>query len=147
MSKVSLSHSVVKESFPIAKATIATGWLPGQGFKLNTTGDYAEIGSVDNVMFIGIDDDTEVKNPPSASLLTGVYGAGTTMTIDHSAEVAAGSSVRAYAANVESAAVNQLLYMDTDGKWSTVASGSVKGQLFQVPSAANNYSLGLIMRF
>lgn len=147
MSKVIIYHSFAKESFPITAATIATGWLPGQAMKLNANGDYAELASVDTAMFIAMDDDDEVVSPPSASLVTGVYGSGTKFVIDHSEEVAANSGTRAYAANVTSASTNQLLYIDTDGKWSTTASGSIKGQVFQVPAASNNYGLGVILRF
>lgn len=147
MSKVIIYQSFAKESFPITSATIATGWLPGQAMKLNANGDYAELASVDTAMFIAMDDDNEVVSPPSASLVTGVYGSGTKFVIDHSEEVAANSGTRAYAANVTSASTNQLLYIDTDGKWSTTASGSIKGQVFQVPAASNNYGLGVILRF
>lgn len=147
MSKVILYQAFAKDTFPINSATIVTGWLPGQGMQLTSTGEYAEIGSVDNVMFIALDDEDEVKTPPSASIVTGVYGSGTKFIIDHSEEVAASNAARAYASNVESASMNQLLYMGTDGKWTTTASGSVKGQLFQIPSSDNSYGLGVILRF
>lgn len=147
MSKVILYRGLAKDSFPIAAATIATGWLPGQGFKLNSTGEYAELGSVDTVMFVGMDDDDEIATPPSASVLTGLYGAGTKFVIDHTEEVAASSAARAYEADVASAPMNALLYMSANGKWTTVATGSVKGQLWQIPNASNNYGLGVIMRF
>lgn len=147
MSKIIALNVPNKESFPITSATITTGWMPGQGMKLNTTGDYAEVSSVDTSMFIAMDDDLEVVNPPSASLVTGIYGSGTKFIIDHSAEVAASSATRAYNANLESAATNQLVYIGSDGKWTTAVTGSVKAQVFQVPSALNNYGLGLILRF
>lgn len=147
MSKVIIHYANAKESFPITSATITTGWMPGQGMKLNSTGDYAELSSVDTTMFIAMDDDDEVVNPPSASLVTGIYGAGTKFEIDHSEEVAAESATRAYAANVESATTNQLIYMGSDAKWTTAVTGSVKAQVFKVPAAVNNYSLGLILRF
>jgi hypothetical protein len=149
MSKVVILQSFVKRSFPVTDATITTGWMPGQGFKLNTTGDYAELGSEENVMFVGADDDDEVASPPSGSLVTGLYGAGTTIVIDHSEEVAASSADRAYAAAVESGAVNDLLYFDSSGKFTTAApaSGSAMGIMFQKPAAANDYGLGVILRF
>lgn len=147
MSKVILYQAFAKDTFPITPQTIATGWLPGQGFQLNSTGDYAQVGDTDNVMFIGIDDDLEVKNPPSASVLTGIYGSGTKFVIDHSQEVAVSSADRAYESNVESASTNQLIYIGSNGKWTTASTGSVKGQVFQVPNAQNNYGLGVILRF
>ncbi len=150
MSKVILLHSPVKDTFPVAPATVNTGWLPGQGFALNSTGEYAEISNTDNTLFIGIDDDTELSAPPTGSLLTGIYGAGTKFIVDHSPEVAAGSAVRAYdtvSGNPESASYNANLYINSDGKWTTTATGSVKGKLFQKPAADNNYDLGVILRF
>lgn len=150
MSKVIIYRAFAKDSFPVAAATIATGWLPGQGFKLNTTGDAASLATTDTVMFIGVDDDDELSAPPTGSLLTGIYGSGTKFVIDHTEDVAAGSATRAYntsSGNPESGSTNADLYMDASGKWTTTATGSVKGKMYQVPAASNNYGLGIILRF
>jgi hypothetical protein len=147
MSKVHVAHTLAKDTFKVSAAVVATGWLPGMGFTLTAQGELADIANVDNLMFVGIDDDDELSAPPTGSLLTGIYGTGTKFTIDHSEEVAAGSATRAYASNVESATVAANLYIGTDGKWTAVATGSVKGKMFQIPTADNNYSLGIITRF
>jgi len=147
MSKVVIYHAAAKESYAVAAATITTTWLPGQAGALDTTGKLAELAVVDNTMFVLVDDEDELSAPPTGSLVTGIYGAGTKFVIDHSEEVAASSATRAYAANVESASPNDSLYIGTDAKWTTVATGSVKGKLFQVPVAANNYGAGIILRF
>ena len=95
MSKVSVIRSVAKDYFPVQAAALATGWNSGQAAALNSQ-SYIVLGSVDNVIGILIDDDTECVAPPSGSLATVVYGAGCRLQISHAAEVAAGSSVRAY---------------------------------------------------
>jgi len=146
MSKVIVYHAYAKDSYPVASSTVSTGWLPGQFFCLNSTGEYAQIASVDKAMFMAIDDDDELSSPPTGSIVTGIYGAGTKVLIDHSEEVAANSSARAYDSSVESATINQLLYCDANGKLTTTVTGSVKAQVWKIPSAANNYSLGVILR-
>ena len=147
MSKVIVLHKQFADTYPVTAAVVATGWLPGVGFQLNSTGDYATLASVDGTMFIGIDDDLEVSTPPTGSLLAGIYGSGTKFIIDHSIEVAAGSASRAYESDVLTASPNANLYISTTGTWQAAATGSVKGKLFQVPSAANNFGLGVILRF
>lgn len=147
MSKVILYHAPVKDYFPIAAATINAGWMPGQAFKFKSTGDYVELAVTDDTMFIGIDDDDELSAPPSGSLVTVIYGAGARFVIDHSEEVAASNAARAYASGVESAALNANLYINDASKWTVSATGSVKGKLYQIPSASNNYGLGVLLRF
>jgi hypothetical protein len=150
MPKVSVLKSVAKDSFPVMAATVTSGWLPGTAFSLNSLG-YAVQAAVDNSMFIAGDDDTEVVAPPSGSLLTCYYGSGTRLEIDHTAEVAAGTVTAAYLAysktEVEAAIRGQQLYVGTDGKFCTTATGSVKGIVVQVPASSNNYTLGVILRF
>jgi len=147
MSKVIVQRAFAKDSFYVEQASIDTGWMPGMAFKLNTTGDKAVLGTVDAVVFIGIDDDDELASPPSGSLVTGIYGAGTKFVIDHSEEVEAGSSDRAYDSSVESAAINALLYIDSASKFTATESGTAKGIMIQKPAATNNYGLGVISRF
>jgi hypothetical protein len=146
MSKVIIYHKLFADTYPVTAAVVAATWMPGQAFQLNSTGDYADIASVDNAMFIGIDDDDEVSAPPTGSLLSGIYGSGTKFVIDHSEEVAAGSATRAYESEVASASPNANLYIGTAGKWQTTATGSVKGKMYQVPTSDNNYGLGIILR-
>jgi len=147
MSKVVIYQAFAKDTFPVAAATVTTGWQPGQAFTLNSTGDYAQLAVTDETMFIGVDDDDELSAPPTGSLLTGLYGSGTKFEIDHSEEVAAGSSARAYASAVESASPGADLYIDANGDWTSTSTGSVKGKLYKVPAADNNYTLGVILRF
>lgn len=146
MAKVSVLKSVSKDSFPIMDATVTTGWIPGTAFTLNSLG-YAIQANVDETMFIGADDDDEVVSPPSGSLLTALYGSGTRIQIDHSAEVAAGSSTYAFDSSVLSAIRGQDLYVGTDGKFTTTVTGSVKAKVVEVPAAGNNYTLDCILRF
>lgn len=147
MSKVIIHHAGAKDSWQVAAATVATGWMPGQAGTLNVTGDSVALAVTDETMFILADDDLELSTPPTGSFVTALYGAGTKIEIDHSAEVAASSATRAYAADVTSAVPSADLYVDSNSKWTSVATGSIKAKLWQVPSAANNYSLGLITRF
>lgn len=147
MSKVIVLHAAVKEPIGVSAATIATGWQPGQAFKLDSTGLLAQLAVTDETMFVGIDDDDEVSAPPSGSLLTAIYGAGTKFIIDHSEEVAAGSSTYAYTGTSATFTPNKDVYVDGGGKWTYTSTGSVKAKVFQTPSAANNFGLGLVLRF
>lgn len=148
MSKVIIKRATVKESFFLTDEAVAAGWLPGQGFKLDSTGEKALLGTGSNVYFVGIDSPTEIATPPSGSLITGIYGSGTKFIIDHSEEVSAGSATRAYAADVESGAVMDDLYFNDDSKFTTVApsSGSAQAKMYMKPTSANNYSLGVSLR-
>jgi len=147
MSKVYLDIENAKLTYPVSAAVVATGWMPGQAFTLNSTATSVAIAVTDEALFVGMDDDTEVSTPPTGSLVTCVYGAGTTLRIDHSQEVAASSAARAYVSGVESAAIAADLYINNEGKWTNSATGSVKGKMFVKPTAANNYTLGVILRF
>ena len=146
MSKINPKRAFAKDSFFVTPATIATGWIAGQLFKLNTTGDYAQLSTGNgNAVFVALDGPTELAAPPTGSIVTGMYGAGTRFVIDHTPEVIAGNANRAYESDVESAAVNSYLYGSANGKWTSTggisSSGSVLGQLLQIPSASNNYRL------
>ena len=147
MSKVLIYKSNAKDSFAVASATISTGWMPGQLGTLDTTGKLVELAITDKTMFVLADDPSELNSPPTGSLVTCLYGAGTKIVIDHSEEVADSSADRAYHASVESAVPGNSLYVDASGKWTASATGSVYGKLFQVPAASNNYGLGVITRF
>lgn len=147
MSKVIVLHAVAKDFHKVAADTISTGWLPGQAMQYNTTGAYVEIANTDGTMFIAGDDDDELVAPPTGSLVTLYYGAGTKLLINHKEEVDASSADRAYESEVESAALNANLYINASGKWQTTSTGSVKAKLWQIPAAANNYELGVILRF
>jgi hypothetical protein len=150
MSEVRVYHKGAADSYSVTAATIATGWLPGQCFTLATTG-LATLASGSNTMFVGIEEETDLVAPPTGSLVTGVYGCGTKIGISHVAEVAAASAVRAYdtvTGNPEAGPLSADLYVNAVGKWSTlVASGSVLGKIWEVPEAANSFTLGIILRF
>jgi hypothetical protein len=150
MSKVVIYRAFAKDTFKVAAATVTTGWLPGQAFSLDSNGIYADIAVTDDTMFIGVDDDDELSAPPTGSLLTGIYGSGTKFDIDHSEEVAASSATRVYdtvSGNPESGTINDDLYINSVGKWTTTSTGSVKGKMWKKPAADNNYTLGVILRF
>jgi hypothetical protein len=156
MAKVIIYHAVAKDgTFGVSAATITTGWIPGQLGTLDTTGKQVELAITDETMFVLADDDLELSAPPTGSLVTCVYGAGTKLVLDHSSEynagtVAIGSGTQAYKAynyNLESGTPGQDLYVDADGKFTTSSTGSVKAKLFQVPAAANGCSPGVILRF
>lgn len=147
MSKVIIYHANAKDTFNVSAATKNTGWMPGQLGALDTTGNQVKIAITDQTTFMLADDDDELNSPPTGSLVTCIYGAGTKVVIDHSEEVAAGSATRAYVSNCESAIPSQDLYVDSSGKFTTASTGSVKAKVFQVPASTNNYGLGVILRF
>ena len=145
MSRVLLNRVFAKDTFKVTASVVSTGWLAGQLFSLNSLGE-AALAVTDAALFVGVDMPAEVSAPPTGSQLTGVYGIGTKLYIDHSVEVAAGSSSRAYNTTCESGTMSADLYVDSSGKFTTSVTGSVKAKLIQVPSAANNYTLGVILR-
>ena len=147
MSKVIVLRANAKDYHKVAAATITTGWLPGIGMQYNSTGAYVEVANVDSTMFIAGDDEDELVAPPTGSLVTLYYGAGTKLLINHKEEVDASSASRVYESEVESVSPNANLYVGATGLWQSTVTGSVKGKLFQVPAAANNYELGVILRF
>jgi len=147
MPKVIVKYAARKTTFAIADAVVETGWLPGQVFKLTDDGHEAELAIADESMFVAIDDDDELSTPPTGSMGSFIFGSGTEFVVDHAEEVAAGSAARVYASGVLSAVASTDLYVNGDSKWDTVATGSIKGKLSEIPSADNNYRMGVILRF
>jgi hypothetical protein len=149
MSKIIPLHIDFQDTFSVTQATITTSWMPGQAIKLDPTGQYAVLATGEDVLAIAMDNPTELSAPPSGSLLTGFMGSGAKFIIDHSDNVAAGSSARAYETDVLSASPDANLYISAAANWTTLGSGSqsVKGKLFQVPNVNNNYGLGIYLRF
>uniref|UniRef100_A0A7C3WQN5 Uncharacterized protein n=1 Tax=Dictyoglomus turgidum TaxID=513050 RepID=A0A7C3WQN5_9BACT len=147
MSKVIIYHAFAKDTFPVSTTVLNSGWMPGQLGTLNSAGTSIKIASTDETMFLLADSPSELNSPPTGSLVTCIYGAGTKVIIDHSQEVQTNSSNRAYESDVENALPGQSLYVSGNGKFTTVVTGSVYGKVFQVPSATNNYGLGVILRF
>jgi hypothetical protein len=148
MSKVVIYHAPNKDSYPASAAVIATGWKPGQLGALNSDGSSIKLAITDETLFVLADDDLELSAPPTGSLCTCLYGSGTKLVIEHSAAEIA-DTTRAYSVvgNPESAVMNQDLYVDAVGKFTTASTGSVKAKVWQIPSAANSYGLGVITRF
>lgn len=168
MSKALMNRVFAKDTFKVAAGTVTTGWLPGQFFSLDSTG-MAVLATGDNALFMGVDDPTASLNstlslasPPTGSLLTGIYGCGSKVYIDHTVEVAASSTARAYEDNVAaSGAPGNNLWVSANGKLTLSGSvpaafgypqggvgvtGSVIAKLIQVPAAGNNYTIGVIFR-
>lgn len=108
MSKIIPLHTPYRDTYPVAAATVTTGWKPGQGAKLDTNGENAVLAIADATLFIMMDASTELSAPPTGSVCTGIYGSGTKFVIDHSEEVAASDATRAYESDV-----NQLLLVAT----------------------------------
>ena len=100
-----------------------------------------------NIAGVIIDDDSELADIPSGSKVTVCYGGGK-MYIDHSDD----TSVKAYEDDCESGSPGDVLYLSSNGKLTTASgSGSLTaaeyvGWMFQVPTAANNYQLGFVLR-
>ena len=159
MSKVLMNRVFAKDTFKVLAATITTGWLPGQFFTLNALGE-AALAANDNALFMGVDPANTTQlglsTPPTGSLLTGIYGVGSKVYINHTEEVAAGSATRAYALDVEAGSVGNNLWVNALGRLTLTGSvvtvggasqtGSVQAKLIQVPSAANDYTVGVILR-
>lgn len=159
MSKVLMNRVFAKDTFKVTAATITTSWLPGMFFTLNTAGE-ASVAVGDNALFMGVDATTSLSAPPTGSVLTGIYGVGSKVYINHSAEVLAGSAVRAYAPDVAAGGtVGCNLWVNAGGFLSVSASvsgttayqigpntGSVIAKCIQVPAAANDYTLGVLFR-
>ena len=147
MSKTIVRFAAQKKSYPVADGIVATGWMPGQCMTLESDGLSVKLANTDNTMFVAIDDDLELSSPPTGSLVTVAFGAGTEIIVDHSQEVANADSSRVYASEVESASAGANLYVGPTGKWQTTTTGSVKAKLSEIPNSNSNYKLGLILRF
>jgi len=129
-------------------------WIPGMCFKLDLVDPtYGVLCDVNGEQIYGIvlDDDTELAQPPAAELVTILHG-HSALQIDHTAEVAAGTTTAGYLAyektSVEGGSPMELLYTNSAGKLSTTSSGSANrpaGFIIQVPAAANNYTLKFIL--
>ena len=165
-----------KDSMKVTAAAITTGWYAGQCFKVSDgSGDdlsHDEVAlqtSAGGLVYgIAMESSSEASsavagmNIPSSSKVTILHG-HSKFEINHKAEVVAGSSVRAYAADVATADQGALLYSDAGGKLTTTpnaVSGSMVpgsqitagptlilpvGYITKVPTLANNYTLGLIL--
>jgi hypothetical protein len=136
-----------EDCLSIASSVITTGWQPGQlacidpyseGYAFLTTTASGAVGVI-------LDSPAELSAPPSGSKVTVLYGTGK-IFINHKDLVDASDSTRAYESNVESAMANYDLYVSTNAKWTTVASGARVGTICQIPTAANNYELGILLR-
>jgi len=150
MSHVNLIRVNVTDSGTPSPAQSASGWKGGAPMCFDSTGNYIQLATGQNTMFVVVEDSTYTtsalfNNPPSGKLVTTVYGGGTVIEIDHAAEVAAGDASRVYDASVASASPNADIYVNASGLYTT-ASGSSTMPLFKltkVPSASNNYTIGL----
>lgn len=138
-----------EDSWDVIAATVTTGWLPGQFFKWSSTEPYVELNAGDrNVVGIVIDDDLELKSIPSGSKVTVCYGGGK-FYIDH----ADSAVTKAYETDCEAGNPGDILYLSSNGKLTRVSgSGSLTHQadhvakMFQVPTATNNYQLGIVLK-
>jgi len=146
MSKVIIEHSNNKESYIIASNTLTSGWIPGQAFKLEAENTIA-LASSNDALFIAIDSVTDTTVAPTGSLLTVIQGAGSTFLVNHNEEVLTSSSVRVYESDVESANTNSNLYINSSYKWTTIATGSVVGKLYKIPSMYNDYTIGIMLHY
>jgi len=138
-----------EDSLDVSAATITTAWLPGQ-FAMWDSSNEGEVilnDGTNNVTGIIIDDDTELATIPSGSKVTVCYGGGK-MYIDH----ADSSTYKAYETDCESGSPGNVLFLSSNGKLTaTSGSGSLTaaeyvGWMFQVPTAANNYQLGFVLK-
>jgi len=148
MSKVTIPFGGIQETGQVSAATITTGWTAGQFFQDNAGGLVSLATAQHAAVYVVQDATTELSAPPTGSLVTLIHGTGT-LYVDHSAEVAASSAVRAYESDVLTASVGAPLYCSANSKWTGTAygsTGSVKGILKQIPSASNNYTIGIVLR-
>jgi hypothetical protein len=149
MSRVLMSRVFAKDTFKVAADVVATGWKPGQFFYLNTAGE-ARLATGDNALFMGVDPSDRLSTPPTGSVLTGVYGIGSKVYINHANEKAAVDNVYAFNTDVLGASIGDNLWVDGSGKLTVTGSlagtGSVIAKVIQVPAASNDYTLGVIFR-
>lgn len=168
MSRVILNTSTFDlRSVPVESSTFTTGWLAGQGGAYDSTGVFVQVASGSNAMGVLMEStqypwnyQQGVVTTPTGSMVTLISGTGR-LTIDHTDEVAAGSSVRAYSTgsgNPENSSPNSDLWFNANGQFTTTAAvgsasvgtGSVAyppfAKIIGVPSATNNYQLTVELR-
>jgi len=145
-----------KQSFNVTSATITTGWVAGQLFRLDSPtsqpsyqDEYVELQSTPggNIMGVALENSTDATSPvygmsqPSSSKCTLLHG--------HSKfEIVNGASGACYESTVASAYVMDSLFCSVNGKF-TVLSGSSAahpvGFITKVPKAGNSYTLGVVL--
>lgn len=170
MSKVIVYRAAAKDTYPVARATVTSGWVPGNIFCLNTTGEFAQLASGNNAIFIGAEEETDISTFPTGSVVSAIYGSGTRFIIDHSPEVLAGSSSRAYSTdaaltasiyglagsslptlhrNPESGSINADLYCNGVGQFSllppNLASSSLPNRGWSIPTQSSSSSLQFVV--
>lgn len=148
MSKIVLQYAGYMDSIAVEAAVVTTGWYPGNVGILSSgkLGLYAGSGEA---MFLIVDKSTEVANPPSAKKVTVLYGQGKIQIVPDSVSDWTNVFVGPLAAWTENAAV----YATNAGKLTPgyaespdASSGSKQvGKVVTPPSAANNYTLEMLL--
>jgi len=156
---------------PYNSNQIPTGtWYAGQLFKLSAQSTSNRLGiGID--AYVAVNDSSGsaimgVALENSADATTAIAGmsqpSGSKVTLLHGHsefEIVHGSGVKTYEqgstlGNVESATIMDLLYSSTNGKWTNLISPTAGGVdtppkpigfVTKVPSASNNYTLGVIL--
>ncbi len=145
--KVTRRYSGIEDQLPASSSVASTGWYPGQFGCKNATDGTMELydGTQDEVYGMIIDDDNELRNPPTGNLVT-IVGGMAKMEVQNSA--------------VNESYVNttwqlmDTIYVDTNARMTphynataTVGSGSIRvGACYQVPTANNSYTIGVLLR-
>lgn len=155
-----------KESMKVSSASISSGWLEGQCFKLGSgagdaySANEVTLNDAGGQIVYGIALDGSVDHStavagmhiPSASKVTILHG-HSKFEIDHAAEVAASTTTAAYMAYekaaCESASVYDLLYTNASGKLTTTpfvyrtSAGSASGStIYDTP----HFPCGLVTK-
>jgi len=157
-------HFGIKQSFNVSAATVATGWYAGELFKIASTPtqnsyteNFVEISATSGSAIMGMALENSSDVTTAVAGMTQPSGSKVTLLHGHSDfEIINGAATKCYVdtgvGNVEDASIMDTLYND-NGKW-TISAGT-DGENFpeaypigfvtKVPSASNNYTLGVVL--
>jgi hypothetical protein len=157
-----------KETYNVTAATVTTGWYAGQLFKIATAPTSIAQGFValqttsgSAVLGVAMENSSDVTSPVFG--MTQPSGSKVTLLQGHSRfEITNGSTTKCYEqgstkGNMEAASLMGLVYCSANGNFTslygtkTSAGGATVGPampigfITKVPTAANNYTLGVVL--
>jgi hypothetical protein len=140
MSKVIQEYTAYIETMNVTAANVATGWAPGNMCTVTGAENFVALASGSNVYGMFLDDDSELRTPPTGSIASVWHGDRCIIKGDDAADAQAAYD---YAASWSAGCA---VYCDAVGKLTATNTGSRRiGTCYMVPSAQNGFELGVVL--
>ena len=150
MAKVQVDYTGFMDTYPVAAATVTTGWEPGNVGRVDASGNmvlYAG-GTDDEAMFIIVDDDDELASPPTGDRVTCLYGQGKIQIISSATDW-----TNVFVGPLTEWVVSRPIYATNAGlltpAYNTTpdASSGVRqvGKIIDPPTSTNDYTLTMLV--